>query len=322
MRNYLSIAAEVTEALRQGRPVVALESTVIAHGMPYPRNLDEARALETVVRDNGATPATIAVLDGRIRVGLADADLERLAAGGQRIAKLSRRDLPVVLGRGGDGATTVAATMIVARLAGIAVFATGGIGGVHRGAELTFDVSADLDELARTSVCVVSAGAKSILDLPKTLEVLETRGVPVLGFGTGTFPAFYVRDSGLPVSHRCDDVDEVARIMLAKWRLGMDGGVLVANPIPHADALDAATAEAAIVQALADATASAIAGPALTPFLLGRLEAITGGCCLEANVALIRNNAVVAAGIAAAYGAHQRAQSPARRPSLPGRTFR
>jgi Uncharacterized enzyme involved in pigment biosynthesis len=303
MHHRLTLTPEVADALHDGRPVVALESTVIAHGMPYPKNLETARELEATVRAEGAIPATIAVLDGRIRIGLDDAALERLASGGKAVMKLSRRDLPVALATGAPGATTVAATMIAARLAGIAVFATGGLGGVHRGAETSFDVSADLDELSRTSVCVVCTGAKSILDLPKTLEVLETRGVPVLGFGTDEFPAFYSRNSGLPVSHRCDNVTEVANILKAKWDLGLEGGVVLANPIPEADALDGATMEKAIAEALADAEARGIVGKSVTPFLLAALERITAGRSLTANMALIRNNAVVAARIAAAYAA-------------------
>ncbi|WP_207459140.1 pseudouridine-5'-phosphate glycosidase [Azospirillum sp. SYSU D00513] len=292
---------EVADALTEGKPVVALESTVISHGMPYPRNLETARALEEVIRAEGAIPATIAVLDGRIRIGLDDEALERLATGGPSVMKLSRRDLPVALANGAIGATTVAATMIAARLAGITVFATGGIGGVHRGAETSFDVSADLTELARTGVCVVCAGAKSILDLAKTLEVLETYGVPVLGYGTDEFPAFHSRRSGLPVSHRCDRAEEVAAILEAKWSLGLEGGVLLANPIPEEDALDAAEMEEAIGHALAEAGRQGISGKAITPFLLAALERITGGRSLTANVALIRNNAAVAARVAKAY---------------------
>lgn len=291
---------EIADALATGRPVVALESTVISHGMPYPRNLETARALEAEVRAAGAVPATIAVMDGRIRVGLDDEAMERLATAGGKARKLSRRDLPIALATGALGATTVAATMIGARLAGISVFATGGIGGVHRGAETSFDISADLDELARTSVCVVCAGAKSILDLPKTLELLETSGVPVLGFGTEEFPAFYSRRSGLSVDHRCDTVQEVAEILRTKWRLGLEGGVLLANPIPAADELDADAMEAAVARALADADARRIKGKDITPYLLAALEAITGGRSLTANIALIRNNARVAAGVAAA----------------------
>ena len=303
MHHRLSPTPEVAAALAEGRPVVALESTVISHGMPYPKNLETATALEDAVRAEGAVPATVAVLDGRIRIGLDGEALERLAKGGTSVMKLSRRDLPVALATGALGATTVAATMIAARLAGIAVFATGGLGGVHRGAETSFDVSADLDELARTSVCVVCAGAKSILDLPKTLEVLETRGVPVLGLGTDAFPAFYSRNSGLPVSHRCDNVHEVAAILRAKWELGLEGGVVLANPIPEADALDGEAMEQAIAQALKDAEHHGITGKSVTPFLLAALERITGGRSLTANIALIRSNAVTAARLAAAYAA-------------------
>ncbi|WP_431859453.1 pseudouridine-5'-phosphate glycosidase [Azospirillum sp.] len=302
MHEFLAPTPEVADALHEGRAVVALESTVIAHGMPYPQNAETGRALEAIIRAEGAVPATIAVLDGRIRVGLSDDDLERLATGTD-VWKLSRRDLPVALATGADGATTVAATMIAAALAGIAVFATGGIGGVHRGAETSFDISADLDELARTSVCVVCAGAKSVLDLPKTLEYLETRGVPVLGYGTGDFPAFYARTSGLPVLRRCDTPVEVARILHAKWRLGLDGGVVLANPIPEADALDAGAMEAVIAQALHDAESRGIAGKAVTPFLLARLKELTEGRSLDANIALIRHNARVAALVAGAYAA-------------------
>ncbi|MFC5354210.1 pseudouridine-5'-phosphate glycosidase [Azospirillum himalayense] len=303
MHHRLSPTPEVAAALAEGRPVVALESTVISHGMPFPKNLETATALEDAVRAEGAVPATIAVLDGRIRVGLDGESLERLAKGGTSVMKLSRRDLPVALATGALGATTVAATMIAARLAGIAVFATGGLGGVHRGAEISFDVSADLDELARTSVCVVCAGAKSILDLPKTLEVLETRGVPVLGLGTDAFPAFYSRNSGLPVSHCCDNVHEVAAILRAKWELGLEGGVVLANPIPEADALDGEAMERAITRALKDAEHHGITGKSVTPFLLAALERITGGRSLTANMALIRHNAVTAARLAAAYAA-------------------
>ncbi|HYG88278.1 MAG TPA: pseudouridine-5'-phosphate glycosidase [Azospirillum sp.] len=299
MHDFLSLTPEVAAALHDGRAVVALESTVIAHGMPYPQNVETARALEAIVRANGAVPATIAVLDGRIRVGLSDEQVERLATGTD-VWKLSRRDLPIALAIGADGATTVAATMIAARLAGIAVFATGGIGGVHRGAETSFDISADLDELAMTDVCVVCAGAKSVLDLAKTLEYLETRGVPVLGFCTDDFPAFYARTSGLKVVRRCDTPEDVARILRAKWRLGLAGGVLLANPIPEADALDAAEMEAVIARALADVDARGIAGKAVTPFLLDRLKELTGGRSLAANIALIRNNARVAAQVAVA----------------------
>lgn len=305
MHELVSVHPEVAAALAEGRAVVALESTVVTHGMAHPHNLETAQALEAEVRAAGAVPATVAVIDGRIRIGLDATALERLAAAGRAAWKLSRRDLPVALALGALGSTTVAATMIAARLAGIAVFATGGIGGVHRGAETTFDVSADLEELARTDVCVVCAGAKSILDLPKTLEVLETRGVPVLGFATDTFPAFHTRSSGLPVQ-RVEDADAVALVLRAKWGLGLTGGVVVANPIPAGHAMDPDEVEAAIATALAAAAAEGVTGKDVTPFLLARLEALTDGRSLTANVALIRDNARVAAAIAVAYAAAQR----------------
>ncbi len=300
MHDYLSIQPEVARAIERRQAVVALESTIISHGMPYPRNVETARAVEAAVREAGAIPATIAVLDGRIRVGLDDDDLHVLATD-TSVMKLSRRDLPVALAIGRHGATTVAATMICAKMAGIKIFATGGIGGVHRGAETSFDVSADLDELAHTSVAVVCAGAKSILDLPKTLEVLETRGVPVIGYGTDHFPAFHARSSGLPLHVRCDDAAQVAGILRAKWNLGLNGGVVIANPIPEADALDDALVAEAVDAALADAQAKGVAGKDVTPFLLARLFEITQGRSLEANIALVLNNARVAAHIAVAY---------------------
>ena len=302
LSGLLSVDPEVEEALATGRPVVALESTVIAHGLPRAIAAETARAIEAAVRAGGAVPATIAVLGGRLRVGLDGAGLARLTQD-PPLPKLSRRDLPVALALGGDGATTVAATMIVAALAGIRIFATGGIGGVHRGATESFDISADLEELARTGVAVVCAGAKSILDLPKTLEYLETRGVPVLGFDTGRFPAFHVRDSGLAVSHACEDAAEVAKILEMRWRLDPNGGVVVANPIPEADALPASETEAAIGEAIREAERRGIAGPALTPFLLARLAETSGGRTLSANIALIKHNAAVAAAIASALSA-------------------
>jgi pseudouridine-5'-phosphate glycosidase len=302
----VELAPEVAAALAAGGPVVALESTIISHGMPWPRNLETARRLEAAIRAEGAVPATIAVLDGRIRVGLPDGDLERLATA-RGLAKLSRRDLAAAVATGGSGATTVAATMIGAALAGIAVFATGGIGGVHRGGEVSLDVSADLEELARTPVTVVCAGAKAILDLPRTLEYLETRGVPVLGFGTDALPAFYTRDSGLPVDRRVDSAAEVAAIMAAARRLGLGGGMLVANPIAPAHALPRATVDAAIATALAEAERDGVRGKDVTPFLLARLEAITGGASLAANIELVVGNARVGAAIAVADAALRRA---------------
>ena len=302
LSEHLLIHPEVAEALAAGRPVVALESTVIAHGLPRIVAAETARAVEAVLRAGGAVPATVAVLSGRIRIGLDEGGLNRLTHG-PAIAKLSRRDLPVALATGGDGATTVSATMIAAALAGIRVFATGGIGGVHRGAEHSFDISADLEELARTGVAVVCAGAKSVLDLPKTLEYLETRGVPVLGLGTDRFPAFYVRDSGLPVSHACADAEAVAQILRVRWLLDPNGGVVVANPIPEADALPAPEIEASIRGAIAEADGRGITGPALTPFLLTRLAEASGGRTLLANIALLKHNAAVAAAIASALRA-------------------
>jgi len=302
MRGLLQILPEVGEALAEGRPVVALESTIITHGMPPPRNLETARAVEAAVRAGGAVPATIALLDGTIRVGLSADDLARLAAE-KSVAKVSRADLPAVLARGGVGSTTVAATMICADLAGIRVFATGGIGGVHRDAAESFDVSADLQELARTPVAVVCAGAKAILDLPKTLEVLETLGVPVIGYGCDELPAFYSRTSGLAVPLRRETAAQVAAVMTCKWALGLGGGLVIANPIPPQAEIPAAEIAAHIETALAEAAAGGIQGKAVTPFLLARLEALTAGASLEANIALVLNNARLAAQIAVAFAA-------------------
>ncbi len=300
LADLLAVDAAVRDALDARRPVVALESTIITHGMPYPQNLETARAVEEVVRQGGAVPATIAVLDGILRVGLSAADLDRLAARGRDVSKASRRDLPAVLARRGTAGTTVAATMVAAHLAGIAVFATGGIGGVHRGAEQTFDVSADLIELSQTPVAVVCAGAKSILDIPKTLEVLETYGVPVLGYRTDAFPAFYARDSGCAVDGRVDDPGTIARMIAAGRALGLKGGLLVANPIPEGEALDGAAIERQIGEAIRDAATAGLSGKALTPFLLQRLYELTGGRSLAANIALVKNNARLGAEIAAA----------------------
>lgn len=296
---YLRVAAPVRDALQGGGPVVALESTVIAHGLPYPENAAVARAMEAAIRAEGATPATIAVLDGRIVVGLSESEIERLATA-EGVLKASRRDLGVALARGGLAATTVAGTLACAALAGIRIFATGGIGGVHRGAARTFDISADLPELARAPVLTVCAGAKAILDLPLTLEYLETAGVPVVGFGTDELPAFYSRESGLRVPHRAESAAEVAAIAAAQWRSGLGGGVLVACPIPAEHALPRATVEAAIAEALARAEAEGIQGPALTPFLLARIGELTGGASIGANRALLLNNATWAARFAIA----------------------
>jgi pseudouridine-5'-phosphate glycosidase len=293
----LAVSAEVASALAARMPVVALESTIVAHGMPYPRNLETARTLETDLRALGAVPATIAVLDGKLRVGLDAADLERLATD-TSVAKASRRDLASLVAARASGATTVAATMAIAAMAGIRVFATGGIGGVHRGVEATMDISADLYELARTPVAVVCAGAKSILDIPRTLELLESLGVPVLGYRTDEFPAFYASTSGRRVDRRCDTPDAVAAILAAQAGLGF-GGVLVANPIPPEHALDAQEMERTIAAAVGEADAAGIGGHALTPFLLRRLNEATGGRSLDANVALVRANVRLAGEIAA-----------------------
>ena len=298
-KSHLSISPEVSAALAAGKPVVALESTIITHGMPYPQNLEMARNVEKVIRDNGATPATIAIMDGRFAVGLTDKDLERLALEGSKAAKASRRDVSTLLVTGGLAGTTVATTMQIAALAGIKVFATGGIGGVHRGAEETFDISADLEELSRTPVAVVCAGAKSILDIAKTLEVLETNGVPVLGYGTDQFPAFWARESGNTVDHRFDDVADIARVIALQNELGM-GGVLVANPIPVKDALEASVIGARIEEALADAEKQGVSRKDVTPFLLKRIFELTEGKSLAANIALVENNAAVGARIAVA----------------------
>lgn len=294
---YLSVSNEVKAALAAGRAVVALESTIITHGMPYPDNLAMARDVEAVIRAEGAVPATIAIMDGRLCVGVSGDDLERLAVEGFKAAKASRRDVAALLASGAMAGTTVATTMQIAALAGIRLFATGGIGGVHRGAEESFDISADLEELGRTSVAVVCAGAKSILDIAKTLEVLETNGVPVIGYGTDAFPAFWARESGFGVDHRLDGAEAVARLIAIQADLGM-GGVLVANPIPEADAWAPEAIEAKIAQALGEAQAQGIAGKATTPFLLKRIFELTEGRSLKSNIALVKNNARVAAQIA------------------------
>jgi pseudouridine-5'-phosphate glycosidase len=298
LTDLLYVAAEVAAAVAEGRAVVALESTVISHGMPFPQNVETALALEEMVRAAGAVPATIAVIDGQLRVGLTPTEIERLGRAGTGVTKVSRRDLPILLSRGGLGATTVAATMIAARIARIPVLATGGIGGVHRGATQTFDISADLGELARTSVAVVCAGAKSILDLGLTLELLETLGVPVLGYRTDRFPAFFTRTSPHAVDARVDTAAEAAQICARKWHLGIEGGVVVANPPPADVALPEAVASEAIAAATAEAAAAGVVGKALTPLLLARVSDLTSGRSLQANIALIRGNAALAAEIA------------------------
>jgi pseudouridine-5'-phosphate glycosidase len=295
------LSAEVSAALPAKKAVVALESTIIAHGMAYPANVETALAVEQVVRDHGAVPATIAVLGGKLKAGLSRDEIERFGREGPGIMKVSVRDLPFVAGRGLDGATTVAATMRIAAMAGIPVFATGGMGGVHRGAGETFDVSADLTEMTRSNVALVTAGAKAILDLPLTLERLETDGVPVIGYRTGEFPAFYSRSSGLKVPMRAETPDEVAAIMRSKWELGLSGAVVVANPIPEGAEIPAAEIEPVIAVALAEADRLGIRGKDITPFLLSEIVQATEGRSLQANIALVKNNAKVAAEIAVAF---------------------
>jgi len=297
VKSLLDLSTEVADALSGGRPVVALESTIVTHGMPYPTNLDTALAVEAAVRAQGATPATIAVINGRFKVGLPRESVERLARLSGGVVKASRRDLAAVAARHGAAGTTVAATMYIADLAGIEVFATGGIGGVHRGAEETFDISADLVELSRTRVAVVCAGAKSILDIDKTLEYLESHGVAVCGFQCDEFPAFYARSSGFKLDHRCDGLRDLARMARLQREIG-PGGLLIANPIPEDKALDAETIEARIAEAVAEAKAKGVAKKDVTPFLLGRVVELTGGRSLEANMALVENNAALAAQLA------------------------
>lgn len=295
MNKYLDISPEVKKALDEGRPVVALESTIISHGMPYPRNVETALLVEQTIRDCGATPATIAVIGGRLKAGLSRDEIEYLGKTGRGVAKASRRDLPALVARGADGATTVTTTMIIAHMAGIKIFATGGIGGVHRGAEVTMDISADLEELAQTPVMVVCAGAKSILDLGLTLEYLETHGVPVIGYGTDELPAFYTRKSGFGVDYRVDSPAELASMFRAQRDLGYKGGMLVTNPIPEEYSMDKAVIDKAIDEALAQAKAQGIHGKETTPFLLAKVVELTGGDSLDSNIQLVLNNARVAA---------------------------
>ena len=297
MLNYLDIKHEVAKALREGKAVVALESTIISHGMPYPRNVETALKVEEIVRGNGAVPATIAILDGRLKVGLSREEIEILGSG-KNVIKTSRRDIPFIIANKADGATTVASTMIIAELAGVKIFATGGIGGVHRGAQETFDISADLQELARTNVAVICAGAKSILDIGLTLEYLETLGVPVVGFGTDELPAFYTRKSGFGVDYRVDSANQLALALKAKWDLGLSGGIVIANPIPEQYEMDYDAITNAITKALEELKEKGIKGKESTPFLLGKVKEITGGASLESNIQLVYNNAKVGAQIA------------------------
>ncbi len=297
MKQFIDYSPEVKKALKTGRPVVALESTIISHGMPYPENLTTAKAIEEIIRKGGATPATMAIIDGRIKIGLTEKELLMLAKS-KDVIKTSRRDIPYVVAAKKNGATTVSGTMILAALAGIKVFVTGGIGGVHRGAEETMDISADLTELAQTNVAVICAGAKSVLDLPKTLEFLETQGVPVVGYKTKELPAFYTRGSGLKVDYDLSSTKEIANMIYTKWELGLKGGVVIANPIPEKHALEHKFITALIEKALKEAAKKGIQGKEVTPFLLSRLKALTEGKSLVANIALVKSNAEVGTQIA------------------------
>ena len=301
MNAYLDIAPEVRAALDGNRPVVALESTIISHGMPYPQNVETALKVEQTIRESGATPATIAIIGGRLKAGLSPAEIEHLGKKGRDVAKASRRDLPVLVSRGEDGATTVTTTMIIAAMAGIRIFATGGIGGVHRGAETSMDISADLEELARTPVMVICAGAKSILDLGLTLEYLETKGVPVIGYGTEELPAFYTRRSGFKVDYRLDSPEQLAKAFKAGLDMGLSGGMLVTNPIPEEYSMDPVRINNAIDQAVEEAAQKGIRGKEITPFLLSRIKDITLGDSLASNIQLVLNNARLAAATAKVF---------------------
>ena len=298
---YLDINPEVKAALDARRPVVALESTIISHGMPYPQNVETALKVEQIVRDNGAIPATIAILNGRLKVGMRHEEIEYLGKAGQSVIKTSRRDIPFIVAQKVDGATTVASTMILAAMAGIKVFATGGIGGVHRGAQQTFDISADLQELANTDVAVICAGAKSILDIGLTLEYLETQGVPVVGYQTDMLPAFYTRESDFGVDYRLDEPKQIAEAMAAKWEIGLKGGLVIANPIPEQYALDKAMIDAVIQDAVAEMDDKGISGKNSTPFLLAKVAEKTEGNSLAANIQLVFNNAKLASQVACEF---------------------
>ena len=297
----MDVAPEVQAALQAGQPIVALESTIICHGMPHPKNAETAASVEATVRRYGAVPATIAIIEGRLKLGLSTLEINHLASKGQEVVKCSRRDIPFLVANGQDGATTVAATMILAAMAGIRVFATGGIGGVHRGVESTGDVSADLDELARSNVAVVCAGVKSVLDIARTLEYLETKGVPIVGYQTDTVPAFYTRSSGFVVDYRVDNAKQAASAMKAKWDMQLDGGMVIANPVPDGYALDQAEIDIVIGNAIADMNEHGITGKETTPYLLARIAEATEGRSLETNIQLVLNNAKVAAEIAVEF---------------------
>lgn len=300
LKDYLSITPEIEEAIKQGKPIVALESTILSHGMPYPENVEFAHKVEEVVRGEGAIPATTAILNGKLKVGLNAEELEIMCKA-ENIAKASRRDVATYLAMGQNAATTVATTMMIADMAGIRVFATGGIGGVHRGAQETMDISADLQEFAHTNVCVVSAGCKSILDIGLTLEYLETYGVPVLGYKTNEFPAFYCETSGYGLDYKVEDASEVAKIMKTKWDLGLNGGILLGNPIPHEYSMDHKVIDAAIDKALDMAKEKGIRGKATTPFLLATIKDLTGGSSFKSNLQLAYNNAKIASKVAVEY---------------------
>ena len=298
---WIDFSEEIQNSIKENGPVVALESTIISHGMPFPQNLETALEVESIIRKEGAIPATIAVVEGRIKIGLSNLELEQFAQKTKTV-KVSSRDLPLAISQKQDGGTTVAATMICARMAGISVFVTGGIGGVHRGSEKTMDISGDLMELARTNVAVVCAGIKSILDIPRTLEYLETQGVPVIGYRTDEFPAFYTTTSGYSVQSRINTAEEIARCMKVKWELGLEGGMVIANPVLREDAMDEEVIEEAITKSLKEASEKGIDGKAVTPFLLERISQLTDGESLKTNIALVCNNALVGAKIASAYG--------------------
>ena len=298
---WMDISEEIQNSIKENGPVVALESTIISHGMPFPQNLETALEVESIIRKEGAIPATIAIVEGRIKIGLSNLELEQFAQGTKTV-KVSSRDLPLAISQKQDGGTTVAATMICARMAGISIFVTGGIGGVHRGSEKTMDISGDLMELARTNVAVVCAGIKSILDIPRTLEYLETQGVPVIGYRTDEFPAFYTTTSGYSVQSRINTAEEIARCMKVKWELGLEGGMVIANPVLREDAMDEEVIEEAITKSLKEASEKGIDGKAVTPFLLERISQLTDGESLKTNIALVCNNALVGAKIASAYG--------------------
>lgn len=298
---WMDISEEIQNSIKGNGPVVALESTIISHGMPFPQNLETALEVERIIRKEGAIPATIAVVEGRIKIGLSNLELEQFAQGTKTV-KVSSRDLPLAISQKQDGGTTVAATMICARMAGISIFVTGGIGGVHRGSEKTMDISGDLMELAHTNVVVVCAGIKSILDIPRTLEYLETQGVPVIGYRTDEFPAFYTTTSGYSVQSRINTAEEIARCMKVKWELGLEGGMVIANPVLREDAMDEEVIEEAITKSLKEASEKGIDGKAVTPFLLERISQLTDGESLKTNIALVCNNALVGAKIASAYG--------------------